>query len=192
MNILSKRSAEMILLAGFLLAGCAPQSSENRTPLEEAMDTFADGDYAMALIAFEGLIETQGSTARTGAAWCQLRLGDYLSAYSQFALTAADSLPDAYAGWAIVSWALNSPDGAIARADVVLTRQPQFIFSMDNRITASDLIWIQAASYYQVGKYSSSLERIRQLDSSFNPSLSDPDIARLLAEKLQMLGAVHF
>lgn len=173
------------------IAGCS-RDDKKETGLKLANNTFQDGEYEEALAQYEGLIETEGATAQVGAAWCYIRLEDYVSANTYFSLAADDSLIDGYAGWAFTSWALNNSQIAIDRANFVIRKNAEFTFSLDSRITANHLIWIQAASYYQLGSYSGSVEKIKLLDPAFNPDLNASNIAQLIAEKLQTLGAVHF
>lgn len=181
----------VLLFVAFEITGCS-KDDKKVTGLKQANNVFQDGDYEEALTIYEGLIETEGSVAQVGAAWCYVRLEDYASANTYFSLAADDSLIDGYAGWTFTSWALNNSQTAIDRADFVLRKNANYTFSLDTRITANHLIWIQAASYYQLGSYSGSVEKIKLLDPAFNPDMNASNIAQLIAEKLQTLGAVHF
>lgn len=182
----------LLILFGFVwLTGCS-ESDKKETNLKQAQNLFQDGDYEDALTMYEDLIETEGSVARVGAGWCNIRLNDYATANTYFSLSADDSLTDGYAGWAFTSWAGNNLQGALEKADFVLRKNVNYTLSLDSRITADHLIWIQASSYYQLANYASSVERIKLLDTSFNPDLNASNIDQLIAEKLQSLGAVHF
>jgi hypothetical protein len=175
----------------FGIIGCSKEDKKV-TGLKQANNVFQDGEYEDALLLYESLIETEGATAQVGAAWCYIRLEDYASANTYFSLAADDSLIDGYAGWTFTSWALNNNQTAIDRADFVIRKNANYAFSLDARITVDHLIWIQAGSYFQLGSYSSSVEKIKLLDPAFNPDLNASNIAQLIAEKLQTLGAVHF
>ncbi|MBL7961208.1 hypothetical protein JNL27_13325 [bacterium] len=173
------------------ISGC-PNDSKKDASLTQAKNVFKDGDYEAALVLYEDLIETEGSTARVGAAWCYIRLNDYATANTYFSLSADDSLMDGYAGWTFTAWAANSPQVAIERANFVLRKNAAYVLSLDSRVNANHLIWIQASSYFQLGNYTASVEKIKLLDASFNPNLNASNISQLIAEKLQVLGAVHF
>lgn len=185
------RSFLFTVIAVFWITGC-PKDDKKITGLTQAKNIFKDGDYEQALVLYEDLIETEGSAARVGAAWCYIRLNDYATANTYFSLSADDSLIDGYAGWTFTSWAANNPVGAIEEANFVLRKNADYVFSLDSRITANHLIWIQASSYFQLGNYAASVGRIKLLDASFNPNLNASNISRLIADKLQSLGAVHF
>ena len=188
---MNKRIVVSLLLVSVWIIGC-PKEDKKITGLKEANNTFKDGNFEEALSIYESLIETEGPVAQVGAAWCYVRLEDYASANTYFSLAADDSLIDGYAGWTFTSWALNNNQTAIDRADFVIRKNANYTFSLDTRITVNHLIWIQAASYYQLDSYSASVEKIKLLDPAFSPNLSASNIAQLIAEKLQSLGAVHF
>ncbi|MBL7996799.1 hypothetical protein JNM05_15640 [bacterium] len=180
-----------ILFIAFWINGC-PNDSKKDVSLTKAKNVFKDGDYEAALVLYEDLIETEGSIARVGAAWCYIRLNDYATANTYFSLSADDSLVDGYAGWTFTAWAANSPQGAIEKASFVLRKNAAYVLSLDSRVNANHLIWIQASSYFQLSNYSASVDRIKLLDAAFNPNLNAENISQVIAEKLQMLGAVHF
>ena len=181
----------VLLFAALWITGC-PKDGNKMTGLKQAENIFKDGDYETAAALYEDLIESEGSAARVGAAWCYIRLSEYATANTYFSLSAEDSLIDGYAGWAFMAWAANSPQGAIDKANFVLRKDPNYVFSLDSRITNNDMVWVQASSYFQVGNNAASVERIKVLDASFNPNLNASNINQLIAAELQSLGAVHF
>lgn len=185
------RSLLFVLFFALWISGCSKDDKKD-VSLTQAKNVFKDGDYEAALVLYEDLIETEGSVARVGAAWCYIRLNDYATANTYFSLSADDSLTDGYAGWTFTSWAANSPLGAIEKANFVLRKNAAYVLPLDTRITANHLIWIQASSYFQLDNYAASVERIKLLDNSFNPNLNASNISQLIAEKLQSLGAAHF
>lgn len=188
---MKKQIALSILFFSFWIIGCSG-ADKNDTGLKQAKSLFQDGDYTEALALYENLVFTEGSVARVGAAWCYIRLNDYASANTYFSLSADDSLMDGYMGWSFTAWAANSPQGAIEKADFVLNKNGAYTLSLDPRVTANHLIWIQASSYFQLGNYAASVQKIKVLDASFNPNLNSANINQLISEKLQSLGAAHF
>jgi hypothetical protein len=78
----------------------------------------------------------------------------------------------------------GSPSNALSVA-------PNWMLRLDSRVNAQHLLWIQSASYFELGDYSSCVSKIRlmQGQSSYNPNLADPMIEIELAAKLQNLGS---
>lgn len=177
-----------------LAMGCHDKKGDASTPLEQADNLFAAKDYTTALAAYQQLIASEGSAARVGAGWCSLKLNDYISANTYFSLSAGDSLTDGYAGWSFIGWATGNIQQSIDRADFVLNKDPDYVFSLDGRIQAKDLIYLQAMSYYQLNNYPKTVERIQHLpnQSAYNPDLNASNIGQVLLDKLQSLGAVNF
>lgn len=175
------------IAVGILTSACSDKK-ESGPSLEDAVGLFADQDYEAALAMYINLIPKEGSSARVGAGWCELRLHSYSDAVSYFEAAAADSLPDGYAGWSFALWALDQPSPALQKASVVLTKQPNFTLSLDTKIKAEHLIWIQASCYLELVNYSLCLQKIQLLDASFSPNLNDPNIANILLTKLETLG----
>ncbi len=183
-----------IILILTLAMSCHDNKGGASNPLEQADNLFAAKDYTSALAAYQQLIATEGSVARVGAGWCSLKLNDYISANTYFSLSAGDSIVDGYAGWSFIGWATGSIQQGIDRADFVLRKEPNYVFLLDDRIQAKDLIYLQAMSYYQLSDYPKTVERIRHLpdQSAYNPNLGASDIGKQLLDKLQSLGAVNF
>ncbi|MCB0832178.1 MAG: hypothetical protein KDC45_01810 [Bacteroidetes bacterium] len=171
------------------IAGCDKES--RHVTLARAERDFTEGHYHAALDAFVDLIPTQGIPATIGAGWCEVRLGDYNSAANYFEQVSSDSMVDANAGWAFALWGLNDPAGAIQKSDVALTLDPDFVLSLDPRVTASTLHWVVAASYLQLSDYIKCIESIQKLEPSFAPNPADPNIANILLAKLESLGGAQ-
>ncbi len=176
---------------GLVLLACADSKKTPAEIIKESESLFSKGKYAEALEIYESLIVSQGSIARVGAGWCQLRLGNRDEANLYFADAAPDSLTDGFAGWSLVLWANNSPDISIAMAEIVLKSDSNFVLSLDKKFTFKDLYWIEAADYLQLGHLETAVSKIKKIDPSFSPNLSDPFLAKVIAEKLQSLGVAH-
>lgn len=181
----------LIGLLSMALVSCSGGGGgKDKVTLTKATDRFATGDYDQALSDFERLIATEGSQAATGAGWCLIRLSSVARADSFFATTAADSIPDAYAGWSFTSWALNDPNDAIAQAAFVLRKDADFHLGLDARVTKDNLIWIQASSYLQLANYTACYNKIKLLDGGYvYPTGTNAQIATALMQKLQSLGS---
>ncbi len=179
---------KFILLFAMLSLECSG-SGDDKLNLDKANMAFQAGDYEDALSAYAGLIPTEGSVARVGAGWCELQLNDYVSASDYFSEASDDSLVDGYAGWAFSLWAQNNPGEVIAKIDWVLARAPQYVFTLDERIGANQLIWIQASCYLQLGNHVQCLLWIQKLDPAFSIDVNDvQNSPNLLLLKLQSLG----
>ncbi|MBL7961553.1 hypothetical protein JNL27_15070 [bacterium] len=179
---------KLLLLFAIFSIQCAGGGNHSQT-LDKANLKFQAGDYAAALLVYVDLISTEGSNARVGAGWCELLLNDYESASSYFSDASDDSLVDGYAGWAFVLWAQNKPGEVISKIDWVLSIEPQYQFSLDERIGANQLIWLQASSYLQIGNYAQCLLWIQKLDPAFSVNINDTaNVSGLLLSKLQSLG----
>lgn len=173
-----------VLIVGVFILSC----DKDKDTLKDAQKYFKQKKYEKALNIFLDYIDTDSSVAQVGAGWCYLRLNDFENADTMFTESAEDSLPDGLAGWSFTAWGLSQLDEAIARAYLVIDKQTDFKMSMDTLVNARQLIWVQAASYYQKGYFDESVERIQQIDPSFNPNMADPDIGNIILAKLEQLG----
>jgi hypothetical protein len=178
----------VIAITTVMMVACSEKKSGGPT-IKEANNLFSEGSYTEALDVYLELIPEQGSPARVGAGWCYLRLNQLSDANAQFVTAASDSIVDGYAGWSFTSWALDQPSLALEKANVVLIKQPDFILSLDTKIKAEHLIWVQAASYLQLQNYPACLQKIQILAPSFSPDLNDPNIEDALLVKLEELGS---
>ncbi len=172
------------LMIGLFIISC----EKDKDNLKDAEKYFKQKKYEKALKIYLDYIDTDSSVAQVGAGWCYLRLSDYENADTMFTESAKDSLADGLAGWSFTAWGLSQLDEAIARAYLVIHKQADFKMSLDTLVNARQLIWVQAASYYQKGYYDESVERIQRIDPSFNPNMADPDIGNIILAKLEQLG----
>jgi len=179
-------------LAVFLLAvglfSCGSSTApEKKATIDDAWSTFENGDYAKALDEFTQLGTNE---AAVGIGWSAVFLDSLSFAKQTFVSIAADQNIDANAGWALTLWALGDYTNCINKANSVLSKDANYKFSHYQSFSATDLIWLQAASYYNLPNYSKCIEKIKLLDSSFSASTSDPDIAKILLEKLDALDSL--
>ncbi len=178
-----------LCILGALLIGVFTVSCEkDKDTLKDAGKYFKQKKYTKALGIYLDYIDTDSSVAQVGAGWCYLRLNDYENADTMFAAAAPDSSLDGLAGWSFTAWGLNLFDESIERAYDVLHRNANFKMSLDTLVDSKQLIWVQAASYYQKGYYDEAVERIQELDPAFNPDMADPDIGAMILAKLEQLG----
>lgn len=175
-----------LIVAALWISSCDIQ--DEPSDLEDANRFFKQKEYQKALEIYLDCIYTDGSVARVGAGWCYLRLNNLGKADTMFRESANDSLADGLAGWSFTAWGLNQLDEAIARAYWVINKFSDFKMSLDTLVTARQLIWIQAASYFQKGALDESVERIRQIDPAFDPDMTAPNIADIILAKLEQLG----
>ncbi len=170
--------------------GCAKEKGHDAR-LSDADELFAAGEYEEALTLYEELVVVHGPVARVGAGWSRIRLHRYTEATADFALANTGGGADGMAGWSFCLWATADLTGGIEKAEDALSVAPNWMLRLDSRVNAQHLLWIQSASYFELGDYSACVSKIRfmQGQSSYNPNLSDPMIAEELAEKLQNLGS---
>lgn len=181
------------LMAALLLAfaiGCGGGGGGSKVTITKADNLFGDGDYQNAQEAYIELIASQGAPAIAGAAWCSIRLNNYAQADSFFTAAGVSLNVDGLAGWSFASWALNDPADAVANATIALSASPAFIaLSIDPRVTADHLIWIQASAFLQLGQYDDCYSAIHLLDTGYvMPTGTSPQIASALLQKLTGLG----
>lgn len=179
------------LMAAFLLAfiiGCGGGGGGNKVTITKADTLFGDGDYQDAQEAYVQLIASQGAPAIAGAAWCSIRLNNYAQADSFFTAAAVTLNADGLAGWSFASWALNDPQDAIDHAAAALAATFTTL-SIDTRVTADHLIWIQASSYLQLGNYTECYNKIHLIDTGYvMPTGTAYQISTALLTKLASLG----
>ncbi len=176
----------IIILACIFFQGCDKDEKAN---LNTAWKYFSVSKYTKALTIFKKFtVKKDSLEAYAGAGWCELRLKNLSGAGLYFSRSGNN--PDGIAGWTFLLWAQEDLNGAISKANLVLTAEPEYVFSHDPRITYRDLIWIQAASYLQMGEYGQCYSKILLLDTGFTANLSDPLIANILLAKLQSLGNI--
>jgi hypothetical protein len=161
----------------------------DKVTLTQANDLFTSGTYNDALEAYADLIASEGAPAVAGAAWCSIRLHNYAQADSFFTAASVTLNADGFAGWSFADWALSNPTDAISHANSALTADPDFTLSLDTRVTADHLIWIQASSYLQQANYTNCYNKIHLLDPLYSmPVGTTYEIAAALLLKLQSLG----
>ncbi len=172
----------ILLILQMTTTACGPATDAN--PLDSAWSMFESGDYAGAKEEFISAIAVD-ENARIGLAWSAIRLRDNGYADSVLSLTNLEE-DDALAAYVLTSWALGQDQIAIDRAGMLLLRNSAYVFSHDATMNSDDLIWVQAASYWSLGNYVQALERVKQLDASFNST----DPSELLI-KIESLGAAR-
>lgn len=184
----------MRLLAIFLIVLLstivACDSGKKEKSIEHYWRLFERGQYLESREGFLKLVDDEGSDAYTGAGWSSLRLGDFEDADNYFSHVSSSDLAG-QAGWAFTKWTINDPEGALEKAEIVLSSVPNYTFPHDTRIDRNDLIWIEAASYLQLGNNGMCLARIQALNPNFTVNLIDPAVEQMLLAELQRLGAAN-
>ncbi len=183
------KSNIFVLLVSLLVFACGGGGGSDTSPLEEANDLLAAKNYDAALTIYLDVVATEGSAARVGAGWCYLRLEQYANADTQFSAAAADSLIDGYSGWSIVKWVLNDPAASVSHADFVIAHNASYVFALDTRVTAAELVYIQASAYLELENYAMCLAKIQVLSPGYTADLNDPNIEDILLAKLTDLGS---
>ncbi len=180
----------VLLITALASIGCGGHKSGGKTTVKSAWQSFGSGNYEESLNDFIELIPTQGSPAIVGAGWCCVRLGRLGEAQDYFAI-ASPADADGWAGWTFVRWGLDDSQDAIAKANAALQINASYIFSRDSRVDFHDLVWIQAASFFQLRDNSNCLAKIKILDANFSADLNGSGIDQILLAKLQSLGSAR-
>lgn len=173
-----------------MMSACGSCGAGKEDLSKEAQQAFAEGNYEDALASFLSLVESDPVTGYTGAGWSAVRLHDYTNANVYFQAIAAAKDADAYAGWSLTGWALSDFNSAIQRADTVLSKDADFVLTLDDGVTTADLILVQALCYYETNNFPMTLQKIKLIDSGFNADLNGSNIAQVLATKLEQLSAL--
>lgn len=177
-----------IITYAFSLSLIASCEKKEQSLLEKSWDLFEEQNYIEAYDGFVSLIDKDSVNALVGAGWCKLRLGQHNQAIYYF--NNAQSNINSLSGIVFAAWSNGQLELSISTANEVLVSRPFYAFKYDKRITYTDLIWVQAASYYELGDYAACLQKITLLDNSYNASLNDPEISSLLLAKLQSLSNI--
>ena len=177
----------MLFMLTAALFSCGSSTAPKPATIDDAWTEFESGDYATSLESFQKLGTNE---AKVGVGWSAVFLDSLSFAKQTFVEIAADNNIDANAGWALTLWATNDFNNCINKAAAVLAKDANYKFQHYSQFQASDLIWLQAASYFQLVNYSKCLEKIKLLDSAFSADLNSPDIDKILLEKLDALDSL--
>lgn len=153
---------------------------------------FSAGELDQAYATFLTPAAQNDPEAFVGLGWVCVELDSMPSADRYFALAAADSLSNGYAGWALTLWARSDYTGCLDKAAFVLRHESSYRFEFKTTIDYKDLIWYQAESYLHLGNNSACLSKIQALDPSFTANLGAANIADVLATKLENLAGTLF
>lgn len=178
---------QFAMFIGLVLLPLAACDEAVGPTLEDAWLQFEAKDYEGARTAFETFF-ADTAEAYVGAGWSSLRLYQFSEASGYFSNAA--TLIDANAGWSFCLWANGDLNGAIAKADFVLTRSTAYSFIHDPRVNYQDLHLLKANANYELARYHQSLLAIRQIDASFIQAIAASDSASVLLAKLVQLGPV--
>jgi hypothetical protein len=177
-----------LFLFALIGIGCGSAAAPTGT-LTEAWALYTQNRYDEAYLAFQELVPDDPTEANVGLGWCCIGLDSVSRAGNFFSLASATTVTnDAYAGWSAVLWTQKDFQGCIDKTAVVLSNDPNFVFSHRPSVDFRDLIWYQASSYLHLSQYAQCLVQIQKLDSIFSANLSDANIADILATKLESLS----
>jgi hypothetical protein len=179
-----------IVLLGFLMGSIVSCGGESTTadPLAEGWAFFESHQYSDAHVSFVTAVESGINEGYVGLGWICIDLDSIPQADRYFGLAAGDSLIDGYAGWSAVAWARGNYASSILKADFVLRNDPGYLFDHQSNIDHRDMIWYQASAYLHLGNYSQCLDRIQELDNSFNTDVNAVNAGDVLAAKLETLA----
>ncbi len=175
-------------LAGVFLL--AVVSCDEGNPLDAGWSKFAEGDYPGAHAEFSSLVGSEGAGAYVGLGWTTMKMDSLPEADNYFALAAADSLPEGFAGWSILAWLQGNHTACIDRAEFVFRvvgGYDTYVFPYDPSITYQDLLLHEAYSYYYQQDFFNCVNCIQMIDPSFAVAMNDPTLQAKLLDELQKL-----
>ena len=156
--------------------------------LDEAWGLWESGLYAEAHVKFT---EAGGREGTNGLGWTTLKMDSLEKAEAYFAIAALggeDTLTDAMAGLTITAWQQGDHLISLQAAQYILRTEPNYIFSHDVSINKDLIILAKAYDEYHLGQYANCIASIQLLDAGFTASANDPNIARILLDKLDLLS----
>ena len=162
-----------------------PGNGGTPVTLGESWAAFENGNYSGARDKFQSLIGSKGEEAHEGVGWCNLKLNDLRGADTSF--DQAPNRIDANAGAVFVNWALEEYGSVEQRVTFVLTRDTNWVFAHDLNVDVKDIYLHSAYSHLHLGNYSECLNRIKNLDANYQANLNDPNIGKILLDKLELL-----
>ena len=180
-----------IVLLSFLMgffASCGGGGGSASDPLADGWTFFESGQYTDAHVSFVTAVESGINEGYVGLGWICIDLDSIPQADRYFGLAAGDSLIDGYAGWSAVVWARGNYTSAIQKADFVLRNNSVYAFAHRSTVNFKDMIWYQASAHLHLGNYNQCLERIQELDGSFNTDTGAVNAGDVLAAKLELLA----
>lgn len=131
--------------AGFISSGWEKFEAHNYTGASE--------DFASAISA-----DSSKAEAFVGLGWTALKLDELPVASLSFSIAILlEPTDDAFAGKAFADLNLDNQTAAVTSVDAVITISGNsvntYIFSHDNTITQTDLLWIKARAHFLLAEY---------------------------------------
>ena len=182
----------MILVA--LVLGCSGGDDDGdgggdingpKVTIDDGWNEFTSGNYSEARDVFQSLVASKGEEAHEGIGWCNLRLNNISGASSSF--SQASSRVDANAGALFAKWALQDYASVEGLLTTVLNKNTNWVFKYDSSVNVDDLYLHAAYSHMHLGDLSKCVSRIQDLDPSFQPNMNDPNIEKIILDKLEAL-----
>jgi len=175
------------------LLGCSKDSSST-APVEKPPETsslqvawknFEEQHYDAAVVSFteaynKASTDAVRAEAIGGRGWAYAYERDFSSAKNDFVIALGfvgitnAVRNDCRVGYAFVLHALNDFAGAISFGGAVLSDQPSYVFSHDQRVTTKRVRLLLAQSYYAIGMFVSAASQMDLVDPSGAPHSSDP------------------
>ncbi|NNF08256.1 MAG: hypothetical protein HKN21_15945, partial [Candidatus Eisenbacteria bacterium] len=145
----------------------------------------AASEFEDALLAVSGLEE-----ALVGRGWAAYRQNQSAAAAADFdgALAQNPASNDARAGAVLVAASENRPGDLVPLGLVLLASNPDYTFSHDVSVSASDIRWLVAQAALDIGDFP---EVVRQLDSLSPGHGLDPESADFVQRALEILESLR-
>jgi hypothetical protein len=161
--------------------------------VDEGWTFWKDGFYAQAHAKFSEAALSDAEEGLNGLGWTTLKMDSLSQSEIYFVGSAVsgvagDTLVDAMVGLAMVAWQQGDYAISLQAANYVLRTEPNYIFEHDPSITKDDIILAKAYDQYHLLQYAGCITTIQQLDAAFTANVSDPVIAQILINKLNLLS----
>jgi len=191
-----------LLVGAVLLNGCKKDDGPSvavLTPTEQVAlgwEYFVGGDYTGSLSEFTLALGRDAtlSDAMNGIGWSIGRIPGRLSEAPQWfarALARDTTRYDALGGWAFAAYQLGDWQSAIHKSDSLLHRRPGWRFLHESTVDQNDIILMQAAAYYNLGDFATSLVSVTSLNAAFEADVSTPAGRRELFDEIERLRRVY-
>jgi len=164
--------------------------------LASGWSDFENGSYQSSLDAFLQASATYSAFAYVGAGWASMRLGQYQDALSYLSRSDTtflytEDINDRAAGLVFLLWGADRGNEALAVANQLINREPNYVFQHDASVDFKDIAYVEACIYWSRQDWASCLIQIKKIEPSYTATLADPNISSILLTKLESLGAAQ-
>jgi tetratricopeptide (TPR) repeat protein len=170
-----------------------------KTFIKEGWQLFEAGNYedaenrfnlAVSLARTDSYFDSLLAEAESGRGWTRAYKRDFSLAKNDLLNSIAnpeagpETVLNSNSGLALVHHIFNEFTSAIQKANEVLNKDPDYVFSHDTKVNYKRLHLLLAQSYYSIGDFKKAAEQLDILDPANAPHSTDP--AELLKQIQEM------